>query len=415
MIIYILILTIELYFVSKILKFNFMSPVYLYLIFYLLTIILSLLYFYFYEDKISLYSFDYIKESVFLKTIKYHLIALMAFCVGVFVFYDLSTRKVKQLYNTSFIQTLSLKYEIPNSYYPFIHTLIVVIITLCAFSYGIKLFYREEYLIEKNTSFIILLKLLSFVAILVLGLIYRKRKNLSLIYFFIIMAIAIGTGSRQAVLYTIVYTLLIYMSSKTNRLDKLILCINVLFSFVLLSYLMTLRSLEFHGLKPYIFSLFDNSDNLSNSVSFNIYYTFIFGIFVSAKTVLMNTPNWSNIWISINPLPGKWVGWYEIANSLRANIYAPYSANGEIFTMGKLFTFIFFTVIGIVMSYFECRIRKFFSKGNRIFGFLIALFCILFIIFSFEYNLRASVRNLYYAFFIIIVYDFMSKYKFKLK
>lgn len=390
-----------------------MSPIYLYLIFYSLTIILSTLYFYYYEDKISLYNFDSIKESFFIKIINFHLLALIAFCIGVFIFYDFSKKRVRQLYNTSFSKTLSLKYEIPNSFYPLIHTLLAIIVFLCAFSYGNKIFFRENYLIEKNTTFITLMKLLSFVAILVLGLIYRKRKILSIVYFFIIITIAIGTGSRQAVIYSIVYTLLIYMSSKTKFIDKIVLSFNVLLSFILLSYLMTLRSLEFHGLHPYILSLFDDSEKLTASMSFNIYYTFIFGIFVSAKTLAENLPVWSNIWISLNPLPGKWVGWYEIANNLRANIYAPYSANGEVFTMGKIVTFIFFTLTGIILSYFEFRIRSFFSKGNRIFGFLIALFCVLFIVFSFEYNLRASIRYLYYAFFIILIYDFISKYKFK--
>lgn len=410
-----LILIIELYFVFKILRFNLMSPIYLYLIFYLITVALSLSYFYFYDDKISLYNFDYIKETVFLNTINYHLLALVGFSLGIIIFYDLSSKKVRQYFNMSFSRTFSLKYEIPKSLYPAIHLSIFLVIFFCAFSYGNKIFYREDYLIEKNTSFITLMKLLSFVSILFLGLIYRKRKSLSLFYFFIILIIAIGTGSRQAVVYTIVYTLLIYMSGNTKAIDKFILGLNVFLSFLLLSYLITLRSLEYHGLQPYIYNLFEEPDKLADSMAFNIYYTFIFGIFVSAKTLVENTPQWSNIWISLNPLPGKWVGWYEIANNLRANTFAPYSANGEVFTMGKIFTVIFFTFTGVVISYFDYKVRKFFANGVRVMGFLIALFSILFIVFSFEYNLRASIRYLYYAFFIILIYDFISKYKFKYK
>lgn len=413
MILYLGLLIFELVLINRILKFNLLSPVYLYLIFYTVSICLSLGYFFWYEPKISLYNFDYISRALFFETINLHLLALVSFGLGVFLFYDFASRSTRKLFNKSFTHVFSFKLGSVDRMLPIVHGTMVVVVILCAFTFGSELFYRDEYLTSSNKSMITLLKLLCLLCVLMLGAIFESQKNLSIFYFCIIVLIAIGTGSRQAVVYSIVYSILIFISSSKDFKSKIKFGLHIFISFIFLSFIISVRRLPNHGLIPYISSVFNDTGAILDSIAFNIYYSFIFGVYVSAETITENTPNWSNIAISINPLPGKWVGWYDIASSLRSNRWAPFSLNGEIFTMGKLFTFVFYTLLGIVFAFFEKMMRYFFNQSSRIFALIIALICALFVMFSFEYNLRSSIRYLYYGLIIVIMYFTFGKYNYK--
>lgn len=412
--IYIALFLFQLALIAKVIKFNFISPIYVYIIFYSVCISLSVGYYYYYDDKISLYNFDFISNKLFLEAITYHLLALCSFCLGVLFYYDFSKPRIRRLFNTSIDNAFKFNYVLPDSLKVIIHISMAIIILLCAFSYGEMLFYRKEYLIEKNTSFITLMKLLSFITVLMLGMTFKKQKWLSIFYFILIMIIATGTGSRLAVIYAIVFSLLIFITGKKSALSKFYLILNVVFAFVYLAFLMSVRPLPNHGLVPYLESIFSNSSDIASNLVFNIYYTFIFGVFVTSKTLVGDATTFNTIMISVNPLPGKWVGWYDVANSLRANRFAPYSANGEVFTMGKIFTTVFFTFIGIAFSFMESKMRFLFSNGSKVFGFIISILCILFVIYSFEYNLRSTMRYLYYALFFLLVYHMVGKYAYKL-
>lgn len=411
---YILLIAFCTFLISRVVKFALISPIYSYLIFYGLCISLTTLYYYHYEDKISIYNFDYIKPSLFLEAITFHLLAVTSFCIGVLLYYDGSTKKIKKLFNKSLKGTLKFSYDLPESIVPLIHIFMVTIILLCTFSYGELLFFREDYLIEKNTSIITLMKLLSFVTVLMLGVTYKNQKWFSIGYFVVILLIATGTGSRLAVIYAIAYALLIFMSTKSTFLSKLALVVNVMLAFIYLAFLTSVRPLEFHGILPYFSSIYGDETDVVSNLQFNIYYTFIFGIFVTSKTLVGNATDWGTIMISLNPLPGKWVGWYEIAGTLRANKYAPYTANGEVFTMGRIFTFLFFSIIGLLFGYLEHQMRKLFLRGSKVFGFIVSILCVMFVIYSFEYNLRSSVRYLYYALVVLLFYYFIGKYRYKI-
>lgn len=413
MILYIGLLIFELVLISRVLKFNLLSPIYLYLIFYSLSIALSVGYFFWYEPKISLYNFDNISSSLFYKTINLHLLALVSFSLGVFLFYDFATRSTKKLFNKSFSDVFTFKMDFADKIVPMVHGTMAIIIILCALTYGTELFVREEYLTTSNKALITLLKLLCLLAVLMLGAIFKSQKALSTIYFSLIILIALGTGSRQAVVYSLVFSILIFISGTKSFKSKMKFGLHILLSFIFLSFIISIRHLSSHGLFPYIASIFNDTGAIVDSIAFNIYYSFIFGIYVSAETITENTPNWSNIAISLNPLPGKWVGWYDIANSLRSNRWAPFSLNGEIFTMGKIFTFLFFTFLGIIFSFFEKMMRHFFNQSSKIFALIIALICALFVMFSFEYNLRSSFRYLYYGLIIVIMYFMFGKYNYK--
>lgn len=409
MIFLIVLFCFEMFLVYKIVKFYILSQVYLYVLFYLFTLVLSSLYYFYYEDKINLYNFDSIKNDLFIQTLTFHLFALTAFLAGVIEYYDFSKKIKKLLFNQSFSNVLFFKYNLPKKINIGVSFLFFLIIILYASTYGIRIFYREEYLIEDGRALQTITKLLSFVLSILLAFNYSKNKYLSVFAFLILILLTMGTGSRIGFLYFIIYVFLIFQSQGNTLKNKIILFINLIFSFLFLSFIMTLRIGDAHGVFPYLATLFDSRGELYDSLIFNIYYSFIFGFFVSAKTILLNTPNWGNIFISLNPLTGNMAGWYDIAKNMRIYPIVPYSSNGEVFTMGYGFTFLFYFVLGTIVSHFDYKTRNLFAQGKRITGFIIVVLFLLYIVYSFEYNLRSSFRYIYYIYILLFIFSIKFK------
>ena len=102
MVILIVILILEFWLLTRILKYFLLSPTYLYVIFSLTTILFSIVYFYFYDNKISLFNLDSVSSPIFLQTIKSYIIALVSFIAGVLISYDLTTKKKRTIFSQPF-------------------------------------------------------------------------------------------------------------------------------------------------------------------------------------------------------------------------------------------------------------------------------------------------------------------------
>ncbi|MDO6489762.1 O-antigen polymerase [Cellulophaga sp. 2_MG-2023] len=402
MILLIVILFIELFLIKRIVKFYLLSQIHLYLLFYIISISLSVVYYYFYDYKISLFDLDSIQSKFFLEAIKFHILGLVAFCFGVLIYYDFVSKKTKRFFNQSFSKVLFVKYKLPNKINGVLISLFVIIIILYGLTYGSQIFYRETYLIDKSRTLQTLNKLLGFVSTVLLAMLFDKKKLLSILAFLVILIFATGTGSRISFLYLVIYVILIFQSKGDTLRNKITLFANLIVAFFFLSYIMTLRGLESHGIYPYISSLFSAQNKLYDSIKFNVYYSFIFGVFVSAKTMVLNESNWGNIIVSLNPLTGNIAGWYDIAGKMRIYPIVPYSSNGEVFTMGYFFTFIFYSILGCIVAYFDFKTRLFFSMGKRMQGFLVVILFVMYIVYSFEYNLRSSFRYIYYTYILLL-------------
>jgi hypothetical protein len=177
---------------------------------------------------------------------------------------------------------------------------------------------------------------------------------------------------------------------------------------------MQLRTLEDHGVIPYITYFFMMGDEVLEAFMFNIYYILIYGVFVTIGTLKTAAADWNIILTNISPMPGFLTNWYELAPKRRINLYAPYSTHGEVFKMGKWFSFIFFFWIGIMFSFFEKKTRKILTKGGYFKVFILIILLILHIFYAYEYNMRSSVRYIYYAFaylFILYILEITPKYK----
>jgi len=136
-------------------------------------------------------------------------------------------------------------------------------------------------------------------------------------------------------------------------------------------------------------------------------------VFATFKTLVENTPNYDYLLTSINPSPGFLTDWYVIYKKLRINHYAPFTGIGEVFSY-PYFAFFFYFFIGMFFAHSEKIIQRLFINRKAIIGFILFLLTVAFIPYSFEYNLRSSVRFIYYAMFFMIAQNFFSKIKIKI-
>jgi hypothetical protein len=402
MIFLIILLVFELFLVHKILRYFLLSPIYLYLLFGLTSIIITVWYFYFFQNKFSLYNLDVVSEEVFLGVIKLYILALNSFLLGVLFYYEVSKKKTKIIFNKSFSERLFIKYKLRDSFNNIAAGIFFIIIILYFITYGKGLFIRTDYLPNSNRVLTIFLKVLTFIEIILLGLIYNKKNLLSTTLFLLTILVSISTGSRSVFLFYIVYVCLIFISSGNSLFNKLRFLFHVFIGFIFLAYIMQLRGLDSHGLIPYIKSIGSPTDFLRN-VFFNVYYSFIYGVYVTIETINKAKLDWSIILININPLPGSIAGWYDYADNMRINFYVPYSLHGRVFKTGLFFSVIYFFITGLLFSYFESVVRKMFMDKNRILAFLIIILLVLHIVYAFEYNMRSAIRYFYYAFFILLM------------
>lgn len=397
------ILLFEIYILNRVLKYFLLSPVYIYIVFSSLCIILSVLYYYFFEDKFSLFELDNVTNIKFLETIKMYIIALISFILGVIIYYDQSRKKTKKLFNNTFTDKLFFEYTVSKKLTYLAIVLFIFIVFLFLLVYGKGIFIREDYIPERSKALTTIIKISSFVESLVLGFLYKKNKIISVSLFSMFLLITLGTGSRTVFLFFILYTFLVFISKGNTVINKLRFSIQVLFSLFLLAYIMKLRQLPEHGIVPYIKSIGSSSEEFYRSFFFNIYYSFIYGVFVTIKTIKLAQLDWGIIFINVNPLPGAIAGWYDYANDMRINIYAPYSLHGRVFRTGITFTVGYFFLTGLIFSFFEKKIRSLLNNNKRIYSFILTIILILHIVYAFEYNMRSAIRYFYYAFFIVFM------------
>lgn len=235
---------------------------------------------------------------------------------------------------------------------------------------------------------------------------FNDNKFKSRLYLLILLIISIGTGSRTVFLSLLIYILIVFITQGNSFKNKIKFFINLMISFVFLAYLIQFRSLKSHGVYPYIMSL-GEVNNSMKSIIFNLYYSLIFGVYVTIKTLQEAPKNWYLIYVSLNPLPGKFVGWYDHIHQFKLNKFAPYSLHGTVFKMGKLFTILYFFITGVIFSFMEKKIRQYLSKNQRTLAFVLTLLLMLHIVYGFEYPLRSAFRYIYYSYFVVlVVYSF---------
>lgn len=393
----------QFFLVSKAIRFFKFSPVYIYIFFSAVTMIASIIYFYFYEKKFSLYNLDDVSEKQFLDALNYYVLSLNAFMTGALFYFISAIKKSRTLFNYNIDRQFEFNFKLGEKerskivyYFCFLFVFFILV-------YGKSLFFRDEYpSFEENKSFVIILSFLSFIGCLLSSALYSEYKKTSLTLLGILLVLNFGTGSRAGFVFLLIYGLIVYFSKKERGvLEKIKFIIFIIVSLFYLAVLIQVRYLPNHGIIPYFDYLLSFDSEVFNTVIFNIYYLLVFGYFVTIETINTASSSWDIIYTNINPLPGAMAGWYEYASSRRINIFAPYSSHGEAFAMGKTFTFFFFFFIGIIFTNLDKFVRQMFKKQKTFKALILVLLLCLHIFYSFEYNMRSSIRYIYYSYFYL--------------
>lgn len=386
-------------------KLSFFSSVDIFVIFYSIVIVFTILYHFLYPNglKINLYNFDlkHLKKFddkilVFFKWISY-------FLIGHFLF-KFNSKKYKILIQES-IDFDFKKYI--NNQLAFKLTLILITLSsiLVFFDYGFGLFFRTKYIPYESSYFKLVYNLLFLGISFLSGYYYKHNKIYFGFLLILVLTFNLSIGTRLASINLIVFMFSLFLTFEKKKLYQIILSILIIILFF--GYNLSLRSEAYnHGLFPYLQITLQKPEIILKYTIDNLYYTFVFGFYATAETIkVYNEHHVNNLIISLNPLTGGLAKWYLIAEKMRLNKYAPYTGIGELYNY-KFFFFVFVTSVGYFFSYIDFIIKDNLKNKKYIQPLILLLFCSLFCILMFEYNLRNATRYLYYSLFIIIVFKF---------
>lgn len=401
-----------LYYVRGRTKFSLFSPLVLFYIFFLLSIVLSVAYHYWmpYDWKFNIAGTDRINNAQLWVSIDVFVRMLIYFSVGVLFYkYAFNVRK-----NTGFKFDLKIKLPpIKTNYLVNAALALIVFETILLYIlYGKEIFIRDTYAVDYNKLGVMLLEYSLLFLMFIGSLLYKEKRALSRMIALFVTLLCIGFGSRMATIYLLVYFFVIFTLYLTKKQKFFYVLFGIPLILLFFGYNLSLRFSKTHGLSPYLYLPFSDSSKIIKNTFFNIYYTLVFGVFATFKTLVKYPFNYDYLITSLNPSPGFLTDWYIIFKKLRINHYAPFTGIGEIFSYPTI-AFFFYFIVGMIFSHSERFIQKLFMNKKIGAGFILFLLTSAFIPFSFEYNLRSSVRFLYYAMTFMMMLNLFSKIKIK--
>jgi hypothetical protein len=200
-------------------------------------------------------------------------------------------------------------------------------------------------------------------------------------------------GTRAFALIPLMAALGIIAGRPNSKRMVAMLAAAGLASVLLLQVPLTLRASATHGLLPYINTLAQTSAiDLTSSAS-NV----LFAYQLTGQVAFSSAPlSFGTLLVSLDPRPGATTDWYNIAPLLRVNDYTPFNAIGELGNYGWPVLAGFFVLVGAYFGRLEWRLRELLESGQGLAALLLFALACLFVVLTFEYNLRSCVRILYY-------------------
>ena len=366
------------------------------------------------HDKFNFFELDFLKKTRFNETFYIFIKLITLFLFGVILYgifnksyLNLSRKKIKIFNNKSLVFNSDKISKI-------VLVLTIVCIILVWIDYGSLLFYRIKYIPKESSIYKIIYQNLLIVSCLLSGVIYREKKAIAILAFLVAMTIGIGIGSRAATIYLIVFGFSYAFFLETNK-AKLFYFIYIPFVVVFFGYNIALRlEATGHGLIPYLKVTFNKPEIIFKYVIMNIYYTFVFGFYATAETFkLYKNASISNLVTVLSPLPGRMTDWYVIASRLRINAIAPFTAIGEM-ARYPIFSCFYYLLIGYYFSFIDHFIKLQLLNKKYLWAILHFILLVLFIVHSFEYNLRSTNRFIYYSMAVYGIYFLLKTIKSKL-
>lgn len=393
-----------------------LSPVDIFVLFFVGVLISTVLYHNFYPkyEKFNFFQFDFIGKKKFDRTFFVYLKMLLLFLIGVFLhsifnksYFILAKQRIK------IIDARNLKLD-TNQISKIIVAIALLCVVLVYIDYGSLLFYRVEYIPKDNSIFKIIYQNLFIVLCLLSGTVYRKNRSLALAAFLIAIIVGIGVGSRSATIYLLAFGLSYSVFLNRSR-AKAFYVFFIPFVIIFFGYNISLRlEANGHGLIPYLKVTLYKPEILFKYTIMNIYYTFIFGFYATSETIhLYKNASINNLVTTLNPLPGRMTNWYSIASKLRINEIAPFTAIGEL-AKYPIFSIFYYSLLGYYFAVVDYFIKNQLLNKKYFWAVLQFLVLVLYVVHSFEYNLRSSHRFIYYSMAIYVLYFILKGLKTKL-
>lgn len=268
---------------------------------------------------------------------------------------------------------------------------------------------RSAYIPEKNRLAKIIGTTFSPISMVALGYAYKlsskkilRRIICAFIAVFIWM-LFFSMASRRFAIAPTLFVMGAWVADNRSKSMYVALILSAVIAFLLIPIPITLRGLPRLGLSPFLDAIFSGQVNWSNLFTglTNIFFSLPLAAFVERASSL----NAAHLIMSITPLPGVYVGWYEVASQYRVNRYVPYSGIGELLNYGSVVLFIYYFVVGLIFSYAETWARRSSRFGRP----LVLAFALFFALTSCQYNLRTTTRVVYYLVAMLFLLVFLPQ------
>jgi hypothetical protein len=224
--------------------------------------------------------------------------------------------------------------------------------------------------------------------------------------------LALGMSSRLFAVVPLAFALGLLVARPRSRAVRSIFLGTIAVSPAALLLPLLLREQHVQGIFPFfsrtMWRLFDFVDE-KHSFGFvlsNVMFSFPLTGFVLSQPPLKTR----YLLTDFNPMPGALTDWYSIWNRFRFNSFVPFNAIGELGNVSVFFGAAFFVVLGIFFAYLDRRSRRWMDRGWAFPAIVILGLTSLFVLLSLQYQLRSSLRLLYYLGIVDVGFALIEPY-----
>ncbi|MEY8214621.1 MAG: hypothetical protein RPR97_09090 [Colwellia sp.] len=270
----------------------------------------------------------------------------------------------------------------------------------------LELFSRTEYIVLKVPVFVNLGRNFSFLGVILVGIISvssQRFKWVARCIFLIYVLIFFSYASRIFALLPIVYYVGVsffnFMDGKSVKKANTKLILAVAFTPIMMQFPLFFRGFLEQGLLPFFQFIYNNGlgavigdEGLLMQYMENV----LFYVPLTAYVAEYGGLSFQSVLVSLNPLPGSMVGWYEVYEDYRVNKYIPYNVAGELLNVSFSLAAAYYVLIGVYFAYLGNYLSASLRAGQIAqVGVVITMAAAITLIAT-QYNLRSVTRMFYY-------------------
>lgn len=265
--------------------------------------------------------------------------------------------------------------------------------------------YHAEIGVELPAFLSTMLGITGLLSIVLLGYSFGRttglKKYLVFFVFSIVLVCFYSKASRIFAFSPVIFFLMASIARKSNMkwLFLSLFCMPVLVDAVLVY-----RGLYNQGFMAFVGYPYD-FDYIRSLGS--LYLNLSSAYFIFSETLSSaGWQNFSDLYVSLSPLPGSYVGWYDVNENYRINRFVPYSSLGEIFAFSVLLGSLFLMFLGMVVALINANLYRY-----PLFGMMQAALLLYCCLLMPQYNLRSVMRFLYLLIAIEIAFKLYKEFR----